>query len=591
MGRLTDSMRVYWLRMAAISTVDSDLPDSSAAETPAGAAVPPAAPGQLHARDRFVRHANLMSALTVISRVFGLLRDKVCATYLGNTSTAWSAFWMGFQQPNLLRRIFGEGALTAIFVPVYTRVRQERGEAAANKLASATSTLLVLVLGGLTLLGEAVSIPIALSPSVSDKTRLAAAMIAIMLPYGVMVCLVALMGAMATVHEKFTAQSISPVILNLLMTAGAAVPVLIWSSKYASESRVYWVAGAVLVAGVVQVLQMLPTLRACGISLRPTLLFKESGVNEIVRSMVPMMLGLSAVQINTAMDTQIAWWLSPEGHKGLSDFSVLGFSFHTPMGPGAVGVLSVAQRLYLLPVGIFGVSMAAAIFPQMSKAAAGGDMAELKRLLVAGLRKTLFISLPASVGMMLIAKPLITVIYSSDGVQRSAWAAIWFCAGIWAFEGQMVILRAYYALHDRMTPMKVAVGMVVLNFSLNLTLVWFLQEGGIALSTTVSAIIQSALLLWLLRRRLGRLGLGALRKLIIKGTVASGIMAAAAGAVLRAFGGGQEKLIKALVVLPVVVGVAAVVYGFSAWALRMEELRDMPVVGRLMRRGKSAPVR
>ena len=219
--------------------------------------------------------------------------------------------------------------------------------------------------------------------------------------------------------------------------------------------------------------------------------------------------------------------IPPKACRPSTTFWPLAASSIYPWNVGAVGVLSVAQRLYLLPVGIFGVSMATAIFPLLSKAAIHNDTTELKRLLIAGLRKTLFISLPASVGMILIAPDLITVIYSPQDVDRSAWAAVWFCAGIWAFEGQMVLLRVFYALSDRLTPMKVAVAMVLLNFSLNITLVWFLREGGIALATTLSAIAQSAVLLFILRRRLGALGLRRLAGFIAKGLLACLIMAAA----------------------------------------------------------------
>jgi len=566
------------------------------AAAPSAANAPPAS-----AHDRFVGHANLMSFLTIISRVFGLLRDKLCATYLGNKTTEWSAFWMGFQLPNLFRRIFGEGALTAIFVPIYTRTLHEKGQAEATRLASATVSLLVLVLGGLTILGEAVMLPILFTSNPGSNGWLAALMIAIMLPYCVMVCLVALLGAIATVHEKFIAQSISPIILNLFMAAAAAIPAWYWLGHHPGQilhlrdlrSAVTWVAVAVIAAGVVQVLQMLPTLRRSGVHLRPGLKLRDPALAEIVRSMVPMILGLSAVQFNTYMDTQIAWWLSPDGHKNLHQFIILGWTIPTPMDTGAVGILSVAQRLYMLPVGIFGVSMATAIFPQMSKAAANRDNLELKRLLVAGLRKTLFISLPATVGMMLLAKPLITIIYSHEGLERSTNAAIWFCAGIWAFEAQMVILRAFYALSDRITPMKVAVGMVILNFSLNLILVWFLQEGGIALSTTISAALQSCILLVILRKRLGRLGLRALRPFVWKSLLATALMAFAAYDALWIMTphlpDGAKQLaalvfFTALVQLPVVLAVAIVTYVLAAYLLGLPDLKDLPVLGKILRR-------
>lgn len=558
--------------------------------------------------ERFVAHANLMSVLTVISRVFGLLRDKACSIYLGNTTPQWGAFWMGFQLPNLFRRIFGEGALTAIFVPVYTRVLEKEGKGQANRLASTVSTLLVVVLGSITLVGEAVLIPLTLSSQMTPENRLATAMIAIMLPYCVMVCLVALFSAMATVHERFAAQAISPIILNVFMTLAAVLPVWLWTATLPLEQRIVWVAGAVVVAGMVQVLQMLPTLRRSGIELSGMLKVNDPAIREIIRSMLPMMVGLSAVQLNTYMDTQIAWWFSPDGHDKLNHFALLGWQFRTPMESGAVGVLSVAQRLYMLPVGIFGVSMATAIFPQMAKAVTRNDQGELRRLLVSGLGKTLFISIPASVGMILVARGLITVIYSGDGLDRSTNAAMWFCAGIWAFEAQMVILRMYYAMSDRMTPMKVAVSMVGLNFTLNLGLVWFLQEGGIALSTTFCAALQCVILLAILRKRLGRLGLGALVKPVGKSLLAAGVMVLVALGVSyllkqhlhlplevshEATGQngrrGWELLQVSLISLPLIVGASAVSYLGMAWVLKMPELGHVPLLGRWLKKLVAQP--
>lgn len=545
--------------------------------------------------DRFIKHANLMSVLTILSRFFGLIRDKACAIYISQGSKEWSAFWLGFQLPNLFRRIFGEGALTAIFVPTYTRILKEKGREEADKLASATCTLLVVILGSLTVLGEFILIPTALSPTTSWNNRLACAMIAIQLPYCVFVCLVALMGAIATVHERFRAQSISPIILNIMMTLGAAVPVWIFSANLPRQQRIFWVAGAVMIAGVIQVLQMLPTMKQSGVKLRPIFSTQVEGIGEIAKAMLPMMLGLSAVQLNTYFESLLGWFMSPDGHNNETMFRVLGlFSIHTPLQSGATGVLSVAQRLYLLPVGIFGVSMATALFAPMAVAATKNDKPEMKRLLLAGLRKTLFLSLPMSIGMILINKPLIALLYAPDMVDRSSWCANFFCMGIWAFEAQMIILRVFYSFRDTVTPMKVAVSMIVLNLIVNLTLMWPLKEGSFGLSTTISATIQCLMLLIILRQRIGRLGLSSLGRNIGRGLLATGIMTAAGyGAIYlldhwSLFQMHHERSthiwLMVLVYLPVLVIVCSIVYTLSAIALRMPELGDVPLAGKYLRR-------
>jgi putative peptidoglycan lipid II flippase len=547
--------------------------------------------------DRFIRHANLMSGLTILSRIAGLLRDKLWSAYLG-LGVEFSSFWMGFQFPNLFRRIFGEGALTAIFVPVYTRIQKEHGQDAANRLAGATASFLIFVLGGIILLGECFLIPAALASSITPNNRLTALMLAIMLPYCLLICLVALFGAIATVHDRFAAQSIAPIILNLLGAAAAVLPILLFTRAYPLRLRVVWVAVAVVIAGFLQILSMLPTLRRSNVRLVLSASMGSSGIREVLKPLLPMIVGLSAVQFNTFMDGQIAYWLSPDGHNNHPAFLLLGHLIQLPMGAGALAKLSAAQRLYQLPVGIFGVSMAVAIFPLLSKAAASNDTPEVKRLLVAGLRKTLFLSLPASLGMVIIAKLLVTLIYSGrtvtpSDIDRAAWAAVWFCAGIWCFEAQLVILRVFYALRDTTTPMKTAVAMVLLNFSLNITLVWFMQEGGLALSTSISALLQSTILLLILRKRLGPLGIRALAGSVAKSLLACLIMVEV-GLLLRALhlpwetpahaAEMRSRILTALLKLPLIVTACGITYMTLAWFLHMPELADLPLLGRFLKR-------
>jgi len=534
----------------------------------------------------------------MVSRVAGLVRDKTCSYFLG-VGTEWSAFWIGFQFPNLFRRIFGEGALTAVVVPAYTRLLHQKGQAEANRLASATLSLLAIVLLAITVIGECIVLPIAFSENVLPANRLAAFMVAVMLPYAITICLVAIMSAIATVHERFVAQSLSPIVLNVAITVGAALGTWVMTTKSPLSERIWWVACSVLVAGVLQVLMLVPTLQTAGVRVRPTLAFKGSGIGEVIRPMLPMVIGLAAVQFNTFLDSQIAWWFSPDGHGGASTFMMWGHELTAPMQAGAVGKLSIAQRIYLLPVGIFGVAMATAIFPLLARAAADNNTDELKRLLVAGLKKTLFLSLPASVGMILIAKPLITLIYlggkvTPDDVNRAWWATVFFCGGIWAFEAQMVLLRVFYVMKDPITPMKVALGAVAVNICLNLTLIWFLQEGGIALSTTVAAVLQIVLLLIILRRRLGVLGLRGLAGNFAKGSFATILMVAVGAAVSLvplpwdgvAHPTTLDRWLTAAVRLPLIVVACGMTYLVLARLMGMAELRDVPFIGRrLMPRG------
>ncbi|MGC8624256.1 MAG: murein biosynthesis integral membrane protein MurJ [Phycisphaerae bacterium] len=539
------------------------------------------------------RHANLFSSLTLLSRIFGLLRDKACSYFLG-VGTTWSAFWMGFQFPNLFRRIFGEGALTAVFLPVYTRMRQERGQAAADQLARSVISLLLITLTTITVIGEAIVLPITFSHTVLPANHLAAAMIAIMLPFSIAICLVALLAAIATACDRFAAQAAAPIITNVAMTLGAAIPVWIWSRHYALTDRIYWVAGAVLISGVLQAILLALVVRRTGFRFRGAWAWRGDGVREIVAKMVPMILGLSAVQLNTFLDSQIAWWFSPDGHGGRATFSIAGLLVHVPMLAGALGKLSVAQRIYLLPVGVFGVATATVIFPRLSEAGANQDAVRTGELLRMGLRRSLFISLPTTLGMILIAQPLISAIYlggqvNAADVAQAVWTARWFCMGIWAFEMQMILVRVFYAWRDAITPMKVAVGMVLLNITLNLTLIWFMQEGGIAASTSISAMVQCAILLFILRRRIQLGKLGEVTRMAGKSLLGAVVMLAVGWAFLLLMQRSSlltslPRWLAAVIELLGLVPTAALIYGLLMRWLQAPELADVPILRRLAKR-------
>ena len=261
---------------------------------------------------------------------------------------------------------------------------------------------------------------------------------------------------------------------------------------------------------------------------------------------------------------------------------------------GKTSLMNAILGTDLLPVGVFGVATATAVFPKMSAAAAMGDTAELKQLLRQAMSKSLFISVPTTIGMILIAPLLITAIYfggrvTAADVARAVWAARWFCAGIWAFELQMILLRMFYALRDVRTPMRVAVGMVALNLTLNLSLVWFMQEGGLAASTSVAAITQCGLLGFILRRRLGPLGLSSLGPLLAKALLCGGVMLLVAegadrGLAALSWCGPEHRLLGAWVRLPVTVLVSLFTYGFCARLLAMEELEHVPILRWLAKR-------
>ncbi len=458
------------------------------ADTPSAA---PAAPKTK--RPDFVRHARTVGGLTLLSRFTGLIRDSTLAALFGLGGVA-DAFFIGFLVPNLFRRLFGEGALTAAFIPIYTELRADDPKL-AQRFASACLGLLLIGLGVLVLIGEAVLAGLLALHPWSEVTALALRLTMLMLPYMPLVCLVAIIGAILQVHGRFAPGAAAPIQLNLVMLAGAAVAI----GRMDEVASAYVLGAAVVAAGLVQVLWQGAILwrherfvtRFAGVA---------TPMRSLAKTMLPMLLGLAVFQINTSIDAMIAFFLSTR--DGVEHF----FLFHTrvdyPLDAGAVAALNWAQRLYQFPLGVFGIAVATAIFPALASAAAkrrddgGSDLAETLRH---GLRLTVFIGLPASVGLILVRVPLSRLIYqygkfTVDDAQRVATILAGYAFAIWAYSMLHVLTRAFYAVKDPKTPLRLTLASVGLNLSLNVVLIWFMGAAGLAWSTAISAMWQCLLL-------------------------------------------------------------------------------------------------
>lgn len=469
---------------------------------------PPAPEGK---RRSFVGAAVTVSALTFLSRITGLVRDAYLASAFGLGGIS-DAFKMGFQVPNLFRRLFGEGALTAAFIPIYTDLLHN-DPAAARRFGSACLAYTALLLGTITLVAEAILFVLLLKPwgpPWSPDTALAIELTMIMLPYMPLVCLVALFGSMLQVHGYFAPSAGMPVFLNIVMVLGTFValhlgdgsdPALRWATRIVGLS--------VVIAGVVQVVA------------QGRLLFRhmqftrdfsniQTPMRTLLTTLVPMLLALSVFQINTFLDSLIAFGLSPK-EGGAEQLHILGYALDHPVTSGGMTALTNAQLLYQFPLGVFGLAIATAIFPALAHAAANTqdtDRKEFVTTLRQGLRLTVFIGLPASVGLWLVRLPATRVLYERgrftlEDSQLVAEILAGFAPAIWAYSMTHVITRAFYALKDTRTPLRVSMAMVGLNLALNLTLVWPLGAAGMAWSTCICAILQNIVLLRKLRSYVG----------------------------------------------------------------------------------------
>ena len=382
----------------------------------------------------FLRHAAVVSALTFASRLLGLVRDRIMGSVFG-TSPWHAAFVIGFIVPNLFRRLFGEGALAAAFVPHYARL-VETDPALARRFASRCVAGLAVALAGLTLLGEA-GLWFALQTDAvagSGKASAALQMTALMLPYMPLVCGVAFLGAILQVHRRFGPAAAAPVVLNVAMITAAIAAGFLTTATDATNAThgrggVTLVAVSVLVAGVVQLAWLGFAVRTTaplgreGVALRDPA--TSAPVRAMLRTMVPMVIGLGVFQINTLFDQLIAYTLAAPADAGPD--TLLHFPAWTGWAPAAYPIqtasvipLNFAQRLYQFPLGVFGIALATAIFPALARAAAAfppkttaphdSDFADTLRR---GLRLALLIGLPSAAGLMVLAVPVCRVVFEA----------------------------------------------------------------------------------------------------------------------------------------------------------------------------------
>jgi putative peptidoglycan lipid II flippase len=497
--------------------------------------------------------------LTAVSRVFGFVRDMAYSHFFG-ANALLDAWTIAFKIPNLARRLFGEGAASASFIPVYSEQLHINQEQAKN-LVNTVVTVLFVLLAAIILIGQILIWSYYKFFSETDETRLVLSLTSIMLPYMLLVCTVAILAGILNVHRHFAAPAAAPIILNVFIIS--SILLTGWIFKIQGREQLFYVAVAVLLAGVVQIAIQIPPLRASRISIRPAWRTHSQAFRKILILMGPMIVGLTVTQINTLADDLIAWWFSGSVEKG-TFFVLLQHKIAYPLQRGSVSHLYYAQRLYQLPLGIFGISLATAIFPVMSSLSAKKDFAGLGKTVSQGLRTSFFVAIPATVGLIAIARPLISLAFqhgqfTAADTNMVSWTLLFYALGLCGYFSQQVLARAFYSMQDSSTPMASALMAVIVNIILNLSLIWLFGTGGLAASTALCSYLQVAILVVVLRRRLGSLLLDGLTETFIKTLVATLCMSAAIIAVLW-LSRNYADIFKLLLVIPV----AAMVFLLTA---------------------------
>lgn len=443
-----------------------------------------------------VKAAGVISLGTFSSRILGFIRDMVLARVFGATPAA-DAFFVAFRIPSLLRELFAEGSMSSAFIPVFTEYRTMRGKQEAWELASAVfTTLLTIVIlvtiGGILIAPWLVQL---LAPGFQehpDKLALTTLLTRVMFPYLLFISLAALAMGILNSVRAFAAPAFAPLFLNVFIIGCA-----LWLSPHL-EKPIIGVAVGVVAGGAAQFAMQLPSLKLRGLLFGFRFEPGHPGVRKIGRLMIPSLLGLSVTQINLTVST------------------VLGSFF-----AGGPTYLFYGMRLIQFPLGIFGIALATAILPTLSSQAARGALDELRTTLGFGLRMILFIIVPAMVGLMLLRTPIVHLFFehgtfTAHDTEQTALAVLCYAVGLWAFGGVRIIVSAFYSMQDTKTPAISAAIAVVANILFSLVLMSHLDAAGLALATALAAMVNGAILVVVLNRRLGGVEWGAVGRALLR---------------------------------------------------------------------------
>jgi putative peptidoglycan lipid II flippase len=507
------------------------------------------------------RYASLTGIATLTSRVLGLARDQVLAALFG-AADEMDAFIVAFRVPNLVRDLFAEGAMSSAFVPAFTRYLTVHGKDAAWRLGNNVLNALVLVTAILVITGMVFAEPIVSFyagdfANVPGKLALTVRLTRIMLPFVTMVAVAAAtMGMLNSLHHYFM-PALAPAMFNIatIICAVLLVPVM----PAFGLPRIMAIAIAAAIGGILQAAVQWPALAREGFRYRPLLDLRDAGLRQVLLLMGPGTIGLAATQVNIFVNTLLA----------------------TSQGTGAVSWLTYAFRLMYLPIGLFGVSIGTAVLPAVSRHAAVGDATGVRHTLSRGLAMMLLVNVPATLGLMVLAMPIVRLLFERGQFQpadseATAAAVRLYAVGLVGYSAARIASPAFYALQRSRVPVLVSVASVAVNVVLSVALARTMGFRGLALSTSIAAIVNGGVLVWLLRGELAGEG-RRLTAALVKVTIAAALMAAAARAADRALTGflPGSQLVVQIVRVGASIACGLAVLAGAAQLLRIAEFRDL----------------
>ena len=516
------------------------------------------------------RATGVVAIAILCSRILGLVREIVVAALFGATRNL-DAFLTAFRAPNMLRDLFAEGALSTAFVTTFSRRIATEGDESAWKLASKVATLTLIFMSAVTLLGIffAPGLIKILAPGFDPaKADLTIYLTRIMFPFILLVSLAALVMGMLNAKNVFGMPAMASSFFNLGSIIGGVIfcywldPQPDWRHPQFGSRGLVGLSIGTLIGGLLQLIVQFPALRRVGFRFRPDFKWRDSGVRTILVLMGPATIAASAVQVNVAVNS----------------------GFASQLGDGPMAYLNIAFRLMQLPLGIFGVAVGTVTLPLISRSAAVGDIPAFRSALSHGLRLVMVLTVPAAIGLMMLARPIISVIYEhglfdAHATEQTAVALQFYGIGLVGYSAIKVLAPAFYALDRKYLPMFVSLLSIAINFGLNWYFLFRLKmdHRGLALGTSIVAVTNFLLLYMMMRRYAGRLETGALIRTLLKLLLAGTLLAGVCWSANRLFfnQGLRMSEWKKIGEVAITIGVGAFVFFSAAFALGVSELDDV----------------
>ena len=504
---------------------------------------------------RLLKAAGVVSSATLLSRILGFIRDAVIAWFFGAGFNS-DAFIVAFRIPNLLRRLFAEGSLSSAFIPVFTEyvVNQNQEEAfqlARSALRLACVVLAIVTVGGIILSPWIVRL---IAPGFdADKVALTVTLTRLMFPFFFCIGLMALCMGILNVLGHFAAPALAPVVLNLSIIGS----VLLLSPRM--NTPVLGLALGVLAGGLLQLILQLPVLVKKGFRFWQKARLMHAGLKKVGMSLFPIILGGAVYQINLFISTLLASLL-PEG---------------------SVTYLYFADRLVQFPLGIFAIAVSTAVLPSLSRHAASRADDELRRTFAHALKLVFFITVPSTVGLIVLREPIVALLFQRGEFDATATiltsqAVLYYSLGLWAFSGVKIVAATFFALQDVRTPVFIAVISIIANIVLGVILMKPMTHGGLALATSLASMLNLGLLAYALRARVGPLGGKKIARSFFRSILCSVVMGLAvrviAGAIFPAASGTFSEL---LIGVAICILAGLCIYGGVAFLLKSPELSSV----------------